>query len=56
MAKVLLSLSDEQIRDTVVAALAETKHAAVVMEALDPAEGLMPVADKIMAHFKSRNF
>ncbi len=49
MAKVLLSLSDEQIRDTAVAALAETKHEAIVMETLDPAEGLMPVADKIMA-------
>ncbi len=49
MAKVLVSLGDEQIRGTVVAALAETRHEAVVIETLDPAGGLMAVADKIMA-------
>ncbi len=55
MAKVLVSLGDERVRDTVIAALAGTRHEAVVMETLDPAEGLATLAEKIMADMKAAN-
>ncbi|UQZ89060.1 hypothetical protein C4J81_07555 [Deltaproteobacteria bacterium Smac51] len=49
MARVIVSLIDEQIRDIVTKALAETKHEVITIEPLDPAEGFSAVADKIMA-------
>ncbi len=49
MAKVLISLADEKVRETVIAALSATKHEAVVMEPLDPGLELLDMAEKIMA-------
>lgn len=50
MAKVLISLADKRLRDTVMDALAETRHDALVVDLPDPAaEGLIAVADAIMA-------
>ncbi len=49
MAKVTVSLVDEQIRGAVAAALAGTRHETIVMEPLDPAGNMAALADAIMA-------